>query len=454
MARGELRESSLSDLQWSIIGAALREPQKLGELAALLKAEDFPEPLPSALWAGLLRLHFSGRPVDRITLRGEMMAELDNEAGWTQALDLAMRGPCGDAAVYAQLLLETRRLEEMHSAGVALSLARTLDEGEELIDRLSRLGAERTRAEVTSSATAAQEFMDRLTAERRPEYLSTGIEELDKRLFIELGDFVAIGGYPKAGKTLLGIQIARRLAEKYRVGYFFLESSKAKLMDRVISSMSRVPMSKIKNRDLREDEWVAISQAAERFSGLSLDIIDAAGMSVRDIQAISLNKRYQVVFVDYLQLVEAPGNDLRVQVTNVSKGLHVMGRKHGIAVIALAQLSRPEKLQGKPVPPNLSSFRESGQIEQDIDAGLLLYPADPLDNRSNRILNLAKNKEGESCRIELEFRGDIQTFTPINQNYGANELYNRGRAIKAARRQEAYKQATFYEVAEDEPVPF
>lgn len=450
MAAGELRESSLSDLQWSIVGAALREPQKLGELAAMLRPEDFSEGLPAALWAGLLKLHFGGRPVDRVALR----AELDDDPGWDSAIKLALNGPCGDAVYYAQLLLDRKRLEDIHSAGIGLSLARDLDEGEKLIDELARLGADRGRAEVTSSATAAQEFLDRLGSKVKPEYLKTGIEELDKRLFLELGDFVAIGGYPKAGKTLLGIQIARQLAEKYRVGYFFLESSKEKLMDRVISSMSRVPMTKIKNRDLREDEWLAISRAAEKFSSLKMDVINAAGMSVRDIQAISLNKRYQVVFVDYLQLVEAPGNDLRVQVTNVSKGLHVMGRKHGIAVIALAQLSRPEKLQGKPVPPNLSSFRESGQIEQDIDAGLLLYPSDPLDNSSHRILNLAKNKEGESCRVELDFRGDIQTFTPIKKSYGSDEMYKAGKAAKAARRQEAYRQTTFYDVADDEEVPF
>ena len=401
--------ASLEALQWALCGAALRQPQGFGQLAALLSPEDFPATIPEAMWSAMCSLHFAGRPIDRLTLK----LELGDDEAWPLAFDQAESSACSDPVYYAQLLQEQLRLDRLKAKGTALGFAENLEEADKLLAELNRVSAGRSRADVTSAANAAQEFFDRMESRRKPDYLKTGIDGLDRRLYLELGDFVVIGGYPKAGKTLIGTQMARKLAERYRVGYFFLESSKEKLMDRAMSAMSRVPMGKIKRRDLNEAEWKALNDAGRRFSALQLDIINAAGMSVQDIQAVSLNKRYQVVFVDYLQLLAAPGKGLYEQVTNISKGLHVMGRQHGIAVFALAQLSRPEKSGAKPAPPNLSSFRESGQIEQDADAAMLLYPSDPKDNRSHRILNLAKNKEGESCRLYMEFDGAIQSMREI-----------------------------------------
>ena len=150
------------------------------------------------------------------------------------------------------------------------------------------------------------------------------------------------------------------MAKKYRVGYFSLETNKSKLIDRAMSHLSQVPLRKIKEEDLNDADWAALAAAGTALASLSIDFIDASGMSVRDIQAIALNKRHQVVVVDYLQLVIDSGKGRYEQVTNISQGLHTMAQSNGIAVIALAQLSRPEKTNGKLQPPTMSSFRESG----------------------------------------------------------------------------------------------
>ena len=59
----------------------------------------------------------------------------------------------------------------------------------------------------------------------------------------------------------------------------------------------------------------------------------------------------------------------------------------------------------------MSDLRESGQIEQDADAIMLLYLEEPgRPDVSRRILKVAKNKEGTRGRIYLVFDGQFQRF--------------------------------------------
>ena len=102
----------------------------------------------------------------------------------------------------------------------------------------------------------------------------------------------------------------------------------------------------------------------------------------------------------------------------------------------------------------MTSFRESGQLEQDADTAMLLWASDPTDNRSDRELKIAKNKDGERDTLELAFNGAIQTMT-----YTAGS----GKSIAASFAAEGRKaklraksaQIGFQELAEDDlPPPF
>ena len=66
--------------------------------------------------------------------------------------------------------------------------------------------------------------------------------------------------------------------------------------------------------------------------------------------------------------------------------------------------------------PSMTSLRQSGQIEQDADVVMLLYPDDTSNLRS-RTVKIAKNKEGESgLALQLEFDGATQTFAPMKKS--------------------------------------
>jgi replicative DNA helicase len=87
-----------------------------------------------------------------------------------------------------------------------------------------------------------------------------------------------------------------------------------------------------------------------------------------------------LVIIDYLQLMQSTiflGNKVQ-EVTEISRGLKQMAMELGTPIIALAQLSRnvESRIDKRPV---LSDLRDSGSIEQDADAVLMLHREDYYD---------------------------------------------------------------------------
>lgn len=436
-------------IEYSILGTILMEPEHTGEVVAALSPGNFGNFGTRKLFEAISALHFKGAPVDSVTVVQE--AGADYEVAVREALQHWIAP--SNLPYYCELLREQGQLRRVQAEAMGLTTAETLKEAQECLDRVNGLMISRKNLEILSAAEAASDFYDQ-QKEEKPEYLHWGFDRLDADLYAELGDFIVVGGYPSAGKTLLSLQFALTLSEKYRVGYFSLETSIRKLTDRIMSHLAKVPLKKIKERDLNEADYAALAEAAVKLSTRKLDFIDAGGMTVRDIQAVALNKRYQVILVDYLQkVIDTNGGRRFEQVTNISQNLQTLARIYGIAVIALAQLSRPEKGSGNQKAPTLADFRESGQIEQDADIAMLLWPSDPNDNHSSRVLKVGKNRDGERLKMDLDFDGAIQTMVPHVPTKG--EQYRElQKQIRAAARKESH-QTTFTElVGDDSELPF
>ena len=139
-------------------------------------------------------------------------------------------------------------------------------------------------------------------------------------------------------------------------------------------------------------------------------MVEAAGYTVDQIFRTAVARRHQVIYIDYLQLAEGPGKSPYEIVTNISKRIHQLSQIHKILVVALSQLSRSSD---KGEEPGMADLRESGQIEQDADAILMIYYQDAKKKNGPRYLKVAKNKEGELGRLSLDWNGSTQTFTPM-----------------------------------------
>lgn len=250
-----------------------------------------------------------------------------------------------------------------------------------------------------------------------------------------LGDLVVLGGRPSAGKTALSLQMAWEQARNRKVGFFSLETNPEELFDRLNAMAAGVSSTRIRQRTLKDEERKKILDARGAFQERRLEVVNAAGMSVSAIRGVTVARGYQIVYVDYLQIISpergTKPSDRFGAVSQISMDLHRMAVSLGILVVALSQLSRPERA-ARNKAPDLFSLRESGQIEQDADAVMLLYKADEDDPVSQRRLKVAKNKKGFSGGVlELAFDGSTQVFAEANTSRNVQQtLINAGKAAK------------------------
>lgn len=400
------------DAQIAVLGSMLIEPNCVGEVFQRLEDWEFLEPTYRLVYQAFKKLYNAGRPIDALSVNDAL-----GGGPFRQLLtDCVALTPTAANVEEWVNLLKARALQfRLAELGGRLMNTDELEEALEIVDEINAAGCQKSGVKITTMTQALEDFLDRHGEEAPPPYLTWGLSFLDQNIHIEEGDMVVLGGYPSAGKTALALQLCRRMSRERRVGYFYLENNDRKLFDRLVSSTAGISFRRIKERRLEEDDFRAIEQAQPRLLEPRLELVAASGMDVSDIRAVALSQHYEVVVIDYLQKLQGGGGPHRnltefERVTVVSSALQEFGRQTGIVVLALSQLNRPDRKDGEPSAPTMASLRQSGQIEQDADAVLLVYRSDAVDQEP-RSLKIAKNKEGEAGLIaELRFDGDQQTF--------------------------------------------
>ena len=238
--------------------------------------------------------------------------------------------------------------------------------------------------------------------DEKAKYILTGIPVIDRYLNLSPGNLFIIGGRPSAGKTALSLQMACEMARKgYKVCYFSLETDPDTLTARIIANRLAIPLSDVKAKTVPQS---SLDDLAE-LHRLPLFIRSASGKGAGWIKAQAQRMKAQVVFIDYLQLLTASkAKDRYQQITSISIALHELAQTTGILVVALAQLNR----NAAHASPSTADLKESGQLEQDADAILLLSA----DKEQYQAI-LAKNKEGRVGEIPLTFDKARQRFLAV-----------------------------------------
>lgn len=434
---GGRQDSSHMELirpEQSVIGSMLIDPQVVGLVVDALGEGDFVLETDRRLFAAFRALYLAGGAVDLITVLDR--AGREDKALQSYAMQLMDLTPT--AAHIEEYIAMTRRgaqLLRLRELGAQLSVLEEPEEALPLLRQGTELLSQQGRDDEADMERSLLDFYGDL--QRTPSYLPWGLEPLDQGLTVEGGDFVVLAGRPSDGKTALALRMAVRQAADRRVGFFSLETGRKRLFSRLMVSQSGVPGGALKRRMISDMEYTLLAGAAEELRKAQLTIVEATGWTVEQIEARAMARRLEVVYIDYLQLIR-PSDRRRSgrvdEVSDISRALANMARHHGITVVAISQLSRPEK--GARREPILADLRESGQIEQDADLVMFVWRKSEQESQGERTLTVAKNKEGPLGRWSLTFDGSLQRFR-VAEPKTMGEYAALGREVKARNRRQS-----------------
>lgn len=393
--------------QYSVLGSMLISPETVAQVMQETREQDFCGGCQT-VYKAIRQLFLSGATVDPVAVAGILGS---NYRGFLADL-MTITPTAANISTYVELCREQSRVLALRD------LARQMmdeDDPEALrgmLEEANGLMVSKPGLKIVSMSDALSDFMTRHT--QAVEYLSWPIRELNDVLYSEPGDLIVIGGYPSAGKSAWALQCAWHWARKHRVGFFSLETSAQKLFDRQMAAAVQIGMDRLKRNQLQPDDWDRIGAMTGEITGRKLELIPAAGMSPADVRAVTAMRGYEIILIDYLQLLQGNGENRTAQVTSISIALHTMAQSMGVTVVALSQLARQNSQQKqKNEDPDMSALRESGQIEQDADLIMMLSLEDNDKPSGPRKLRIRKNKEGICPSILLGFDGKHQTFRSL-----------------------------------------
>ena len=391
------------DLPRMLLAALLGFPQYIPEAAGRLTPDDFPEGLGD-LYAALSGTWSAKGEMDVVDILHHYPDLKTTVAACIDALEAApVKVTRSRVKEWVTALLERRALERFQA--LAVQAASPSTSYEDLAGLYGRMGQALDTDHPGEDFTPLGDLIDDYirSLDQQPNYIQTGIGPLDRNLHILPGNFILIGGRPSAGKTALSLQIAVEMAKQGRkVCYFSLETSPQILAQRIIANQLYAPLEQVKTKKVPAAELDGLSKLRK----LPLYIRSASGRNVAWIRAQALRMKAQVVMVDYVQIIRPDRSADRYQaITQISIALHELAQTTGMVVIGAAQLSR----NAAHTLPSNADLKDSGQLEQDADAVLLLGNAE--DGRS--VCILSKNKEGRVGEIPLAFDKEHQRFLEV-----------------------------------------
>jgi replicative DNA helicase len=213
--------------------------------------------------------------------------------------------------------------------------------------------------------------------------ITTGFKDLDSLTGgLKQGQLIVIGSRPTMGKTALALNIALRSAiyNSSTVAIFSLELTKKEVLTRLISSHSKVDISKfcMKKGKLNSKDWLKITKKSEEIGKAKIFIDDTAGLVPSEIREKarrikSKYKKLDLIIIDYLQLMKIRRGKVQnreQEMAEISRALKNIAEELEVPVIVLSKLSREIEIRSEDKRPRLSDII---YIVPDADMIMFLY---------------------------------------------------------------------------------
>lgn len=400
----------------NVVGSLLMDGEAIDRIAAFLEPEMFTSELLGRVYLEYLRGYENGYPVNLVTVRERLCGDKMPESVVAESLKECVSVTVTSAQIksYAEAVRDDYKAAQVGKllSGTRVTAAGVNEQIGQLLTELEALRDDKA-AKAKTLAQIAAEYQNNYFCEH-PDGLKVGLPNLDDMIGgLEGGDIIVIGARPAVGKSALVTQITTNLAEQgKKIGFYNLEMSDKQMYERFVASQSGLGLTRIRRAvKFLGDEEKRFKMANNALAERSNIVISTGAKTVSEIRSESRHMGFDVIVIDYLQLIRSDtfyrGNRV-AEVGAISKAIKALAMELNIPIILLSQLNRAS--EGRETrEPSMSELRESGDIEQDASVIILLWNMSEED-RSKKGCKVEKNRQGETGKMELRFDGDKMRF--------------------------------------------
>jgi len=426
-----------------VLGGMMLSKDAIADVVEVLRPGDFYRPAHQAVYDCVLDLYGRGEPADPITVAAEMerRGELRKVGGAPYLHTLIATVPtAANAGYYAEIVAEKAVLRRLVEAGTRIvQLGYSGNDGmevNEIVDRAQTAIYEVTERRLTEDYVALEELlqptMDEIDAiaSRGGTSLGvpTGFADLDEVTNgLHPGQMIIVAARPGVGKSTLGLDFSRSCSVKHGMSsvIFSLEMSRTEIVMRMLSAEARIRLQDMRGGRMSDDDWTRLARRMSEISEAPMFIDDSPNMTMMEIRAKARRLKQlhdlKLIVVDYMQLMTSGKRveSRQQEVSEFSRQLKLLAKELEVPVVAISQLNRgPEQRTDK--RPMLADLRESGSLEQDADAVILIHRPDAWERDDPRAgeadLILAKHRAGPTTTVTVAHQLHYSRFTDLAQS--------------------------------------
>ena len=435
------------EAEQAILGGLLLNNSAWDDVAERVGARDFYRKAHRQIFELIAQLVEEENPCDLVTVSQALtqLGQLDDIGGMTYLSELARNTPsAANITAYAEIVRERSILRQLINVSHDVAESAFNTEGRKSLEILDKAeSAIFEIAEQQKKGSGPQDIKSVLkkTVDRIDELyknksaitgVTTGFDELDKMTGgLQPADMVVIAGRPSMGKTTFAMNLCENVAIKAGkpVLVFSMEMPAESIVMRMLASLGRINQTAVRSGQLEKDDWPRVTSAIHMLSEQKFFIDDTPALSPLEMRARARRVAREcggelgAIMVDYLQLMQVPGVDNRVnEISEISRSLKGLAKELNCPVLALSQLNR--SLEQRPNKrPVMSDLRESGAIEQDADLITFLYRDEVYNKETNEKgvaeVIIGKQRNGPIGTVRLAFLGQYSRFDDLAPEYYA-----------------------------------
>ncbi|AHK18413.1 MULTISPECIES: SPI-7-type island replicative DNA helicase [Yersinia pseudotuberculosis complex] len=450
-SKGELLRGLVSvEAEQSVLGGLMLDNDRWDDIALILSVEDFFSKAHQIYFREMKRLIDAGKPIDLLTLTDflKQQEQLELVGGFAYAAELSKNTPsAANIVAYSEIVARFSRARQLVTLGSDITREATAPRADiaEIMEKAEKRIIDIAEKSEPEKAVSLIEGMERLITQLELRNQSgngitgtpTGFVELDASTCgLQNSDLILLAGRPSMGKTALAMSMvvgALQGREGSVVQVYSLEQPTEQLLMRMISSLGRIELQRLKSGLLDDEDWARISHASSIMVGEWRDrlIIDDTGsltpamLRIRARRNARKNGPPALIMLDYLQLMRCPRQENRTQeIAEISRSLKALAKEMKCPVLALSQLNRSLE-QRADKRPNNGDLRDSGALEQDADVIMFVY-RDEVYNVSTEDQGIAeiiigKQRQGPIGTVRVRFDSRYTRFDDIKSWGPADE---------------------------------